>query len=117
MKLNIFKPSVTLTSRGRLSLILFILSILPVAFLVCDTAAAENVTIQQVILSTDEVPGGGATFGELRPPSINTHGAIAFEDGSGSAIYTTAHGSGVGQLIRAVGAGDVPPGILGVLGV
>lgn len=116
MKLNIFKPSVTLTSRGRLSLILFILSILPVAFLVCDPAAAENVTIQQVVLSTDTVPMGGTTFGDLRAPSINAHGAIAFNDGFGSAIYTTARGSEVGRLIRAVGAGDVPPGILGSFG-
>lgn len=117
MKLNIFKSSVTLTSRRRSSVILLMLSILPAAFLVCDPAAAENVAIQQVVLSTDKVPmGGGTTFGDLRAPSINAHGAIAFNDGFGSAIYTTAHDNNVGRLIKAVGAGDVPPGILGSFG-
>ena len=116
MTLNIFKPSVTPRSRRRLSLTLFMLSILPVAFLVCDPATAAHVTIRQVVLSTDKVPGGSAPFGDLRPPSINAHGAIAFEDGVGSAIYTTAHGREVGRLMRAVGAGDVPPGILGNFG-
>ena len=117
MNLNIFKPSVTLASRRSLSLtLIYALNILLVTFLVCDPAAAENVTIQQVVLSTDEVPGGGATFGFLGAPSINAGGAIAFGDSFGSAIYTTAHGRAVGQLIKAVGAGDVPPGILGSFG-
>jgi hypothetical protein len=68
------------------------------------------------LLSTDEVSDGGAMFSDLRPPSINANGAIAFEDGFGSAIYTTAQGRTAGTLIRAVRAGDVPPGILGSFG-
>jgi hypothetical protein len=95
---------------------LFMLSILPVAFLACDPAAAENVTIHQVVLSTDIVPGGVAPFDDLGAPSINAQGAIAFGASVGSAIYTTARGRAVGQLIRAVGAGDVPPGVLGSFG-
>src|SRR5215831_7239643 len=113
MKLNVFNPSVILRSSRRLSLTLFMLSIVPVASLVCAPATAQPVTIEPVVLSTDVVPGGGATFGGLGAPSINAHGAIAFPacgDGSACVIYTTAHGSVVGPLMRAVGPGDVPPG-------
>ena len=64
MKLNILKPSITLRSRRRLRLTISMLSILPVAFLACDLATAENVTIRQVVLCTDESPVGA-------PPSVH----------------------------------------------
>src|SRR5215831_19187942 len=107
MKLNVFKPSVILRSSRRLRLTLFMLSIVPVASLVCAPATAQPVTIEPVVLNSDLVPGSGATFEEIggvNAPSINAHGAIAFGDARGNNIFTTADGRRVGPLMRAVGA-------------
>lgn len=73
--------------------------------------------IEQIVLSTDQAPGSNTVFGDLRAPSINAHRAIAFSDGFGFAIYTTADGATVGPLVRAVGSGDVPPGVVGTFGL
>jgi hypothetical protein len=64
-----------------------------------DPSVAQNVTIRQVVLNTDEVPGGGATFNDLRPPRINANGAIVFEDGFRTAIYTIPRGRAVRESI------------------
>lgn len=71
-------------------------------------ASDENwqVTINAVTTTTFFVGG----------PSVNAHGAVAFEDGFGSAIYSNAHGAGVGPFFTPVREGDVVPGALGVLG-
>ena len=54
----------------------------------------------QSALSTDPAPGmEGATFGDLRPTSINANGATAFNDGHGTAIFTTADGGEVEFLL------------------
>jgi hypothetical protein len=66
-------------------------------------AAAPEVTIQEVLISEQLLPG----------PSVNAHGSITFGTFLADAIYTTAHGSDVGELTVAVSAGDVPPGMLG----
>jgi len=66
-----------------------------------------------VVLGTDQVPGGGATFGGLGAPSFNVQGAIAWGDPSGTAIYTNAEGTKIGALRRAMNAGDIAPGVLG----
>jgi hypothetical protein len=72
--------------------------------------------IEQVVLSTDQAPGSNTVFRDLQAPSINAHRAIAFSDGLAFAIYTTADGATVGPLVRAVGSGDVPPGVMGTFG-
>ena len=64
-----------------------------------DPSVAQNVTIRQVVPNTDEVPGGGATFNDLRPPRINANAAIVFQDGFGTAVYTTPRGRAVRESI------------------
>ena len=75
--------------------------------------ARADFTIEQMVLNTDQIPGGGGTFGFMEAPRINSHGAIAFSGPLFSeAIYTNADGPRVGSLRRAVGAGEIPPGIV-----
>jgi hypothetical protein len=73
-------------------------------------------SIYQIVLTTDDLPGGGGTFGGLRPPSVNANGAVAFTDNLGLAIYTTADSGSIGPVARAVGQGDSAPGALGTFG-
>jgi len=88
---------------------------LSLALSLCATVAgaSSNYVARQVVLSTDQVPGGGATFGSLNAPSFNAQGAIAWSDANATAIYTNADGTRLGPLRRALGAGDLAPGVLG----
>ena len=91
-------------------------SVLVLGTVVPLSAEPPSYAIEQIVLNTDPAPGTGGTFQLLGAPSINAHDAIAFNDGFGFGIFTTADGRGVGPLVRAVGRGDVPPGILGPFG-
>src|SRR4051794_2427675 len=89
-----------------------ILGSIGAGLLLCSPAAAKSV-VSQVVLSTDPAPGAGVAFGGLSAPSLNAQGCIAFVGGPTSTLYSNAHGQVCGTLARAVGAGDVPPGVLG----